>query len=164
MYDRVEIAGVPAYLVGGGKKAVICFHSFRGSKKAILKIASKIADQGFLVLAPDAVLHGERGQGDVGVMVRKDPLLFARIVKETGDEVSAFIDYLIGRLGSISVGIIGFSMGGFITYRAVAVEKRISVAVAVVAGSISEMLKTSQRARNKGGLTLKDLELSLIHI
>ncbi|MBU1537292.1 prolyl oligopeptidase family serine peptidase [Myxococcota bacterium] len=121
------------------KGTVLVYHGLGASKDIQSSDLVNLAQYGFLVVGIDNVGHGERRYPDFDQRFseenpkRLENLLQA--VLETATETPLVVDelaqqglFLPGRLG-----IMGISMGGFITYRAVITEKRFSAAVPMLA-------------------------------
>ncbi len=153
-----EVIGrTPVYLFGDGEKAIICLHGFGGSKDAVLPFKDSLGFPDTIMVFPDAWGHGERAERDPLELVRENPVNFARMVKETGDDVRDIVSYLLTEKGVEKIGVIGFSMGGMIVFRAIAVEKRLSVAVAAGAGSVLEVFRKSPEIRKIFGIGCVDV-------
>jgi len=148
-----EVIGrTPVYLLGNGEKALIYLHGFGGSKDAVLPFKDSLRFPDTVMVFPDAWGHGERAKRNPLELVQENPVNFARMVKETGDDVKDIASYLLSEKGVEKIGIIGFSMGGMIVFRAIAVEKRLSVAVAAGSGSILEVFRRSSEIRRIFGI------------
>jgi len=106
------------------KKAVVLVHGFAANKYSLLPYARILYDHGYLVAAYDARGHGESGGTlDVGAMV---------------DDVGVVVDELYDTFGVKSVGLVGLSMGGWITSMAAAECKGVKAAV-VLSGAINPL-------------------------
>ncbi len=118
--DKVNIEGIPA-LVFKPKNTtderlplVILYHGWSSNKENQVMLASTIALYGYMVLAADAVNHGERGTLDYSdgknVVEKFWPTIFNNTV-----ESSKLIDYGINVLKADKerIAVMGHSMGGF---------------------------------------------------
>jgi dienelactone hydrolase len=58
-----------------------------------------------------------------------------RLIKETADDIPSLIDNFISekQVDAARIGMIGMSMGGFTTFRALVIEERITVAAPIIA-------------------------------
>jgi len=143
---RGWFADVPALLVSQGdpdaapeRGCVLVLHGLGASKDVHLKELDSLAGRGFLAVGVDSVGHGERRHPDFeGRFSHDNPEFyknFLQAVLETAREVPPLLDALTraGFVKADRVGILGISMGGFITYKAVTLEPRLGAAVAVVA-------------------------------
>jgi uncharacterized protein len=123
---------------------VLVYHGFGQSKDACAPVLQRLASAGFLAIGIDAIGHGERRYADFAT--RFPPLApdlvgntdieaaFLEVVRASAHEIPGLIDTLIARgwVCSNRIGIAGHSFGGFVTYAAVVLDKRIQAAAAVV--------------------------------
>ena len=121
------------------KGCVLCFHGLTSSKDDWLHELAKIARRGFLVVGVDNVGHGERRYADFDTRFNDaKPEFYSNFldaVERTARDLPPLLDALTeaGLLVENRVGILGVSMGGYIAYRAVALEPRIRAVVTIVA-------------------------------
>jgi len=114
---------------------VMCIHGWTGNKESMLRHCVRVADAGFLAVAVDARMHGERI--DVA-FCNKTSENFARtfysVVSETAADLSQAVDYLVERpdVDPNRVGLMGVSMGGFVSLIATQLEKRVKVVASVL--------------------------------
>jgi pimeloyl-ACP methyl ester carboxylesterase len=106
---------------------VLLYHGFTGDKHGHQDDLNAIAALGFRAVAIDAVGHGERAYSDFEERFdmyapRRRETEFLRVVERTAQELPAVLD----ALGPGPFGMVGFSMGGYIGYRAATFEKRIA--------------------------------------
>ncbi|WP_426348019.1 alpha/beta hydrolase family protein [Alloiococcus sp. CFN-8] len=118
--DKVYIEGIPALVfkprntLQEGLPLVILYHGWSSNKENQVMLASTIALYGYVVLAADAVNHGERGSLDYSneknVVEKFWPTIFNNI-----NESSKLIDYGINVLKADKerLAVMGHSMGGF---------------------------------------------------
>ncbi|MEM1506888.1 MAG: alpha/beta fold hydrolase [Candidatus Bathyarchaeia archaeon] len=114
---------------------IICLHGFTGSKEGLLTPYLKFADAGFCSAAIDARMHGERFDPDFWFKFTENfPKTFLTTVVETAKDISRVIDFLGSRsfVDLERIGLMGISMGGFITSVAVTMEKRIRAAASII--------------------------------
>lgn len=135
------------YGKGSSMPVVFCQHGLLGDKRHMLSTCLRLADSGFLAVAMDARDHGERMKPRFWQRLQGNmPSFFFPILLGTAKDVGAVIDYLEGRIEADigRVGMMGVSMGGFITVIAVSLEKRIKVAASVLAGANYRILMRQQ--------------------
>jgi dienelactone hydrolase len=117
--------------------AVICLHGWTGSKEDMLQHCLRMADAGFIAVAIDARMHGERiDPAFWGKFADNFPLTFVSVVVETAQDIVQVVDFLEKRsdVNSSRLGLMGISMGGFTSLVAATLEKRLK-AVASVLGA-----------------------------
>ena len=123
------MSGNLARLKGGGKRpAVIVIHENRGLNPHIRDVARRLAVEGFLALAPDALspLGGtpadeDKARGMIGTLDRGETL--ARL--------AAAVPFLAGHPESTGkVGAVGFCWGGGVVNRLAAAGTSLAAAVA----------------------------------
>ncbi|MFL5344767.1 MAG: alpha/beta hydrolase family protein [Hyalangium sp.] len=144
--SRLSLAGAPALTVHQGSReealergTVLFFHGLNGSKEVHERELNLFAEHGLFAVGVDAVGHGERRYPDFSIRFADDnPRVdeeFAGVVQATAREVPALLDALVQEHGATPrrMGIGGASMGGFITYAALAEERRLRVAVPLIA-------------------------------
>ena len=124
-----RVSGTLARLKGGGKRpAVIVIHENRGLNPHIRDVARRLAVEGFLALAPDALspLGGTPADEDkardmIGTLDRNETL--ARF--------AAAVPFLAGHAESTGkVGAVGFCWGGGVVNRLAAAATSLAAAVA----------------------------------
>ncbi|QRK10549.1 hypothetical protein JQX13_10915 [Archangium violaceum] len=143
--SRKSLAGAPALAVHRGSRedalrrgAVLFFHGLGGSKEVNERELGVFADRGLFAVGIDVVGHGERCYLDFGARFTHDnPRVkeeFLQVVQATANEVPAVLDALVA-LGAHPerLGISGASLGGFISYRALLVDRRLRVAAPLIA-------------------------------
>lgn len=118
---------------------VLWFHGFTVDKETHRTELATLAEAGFLAVGIDAAGHGERRLADFeerfsGPKEETDREIFA-LVAETAAEVPEILDLLCGAglTDEARIGVAGISMGGMITYGAMALDPRIRAAVALLA-------------------------------
>ena len=97
----------------------------------------KLANEGFVAAAMDAVKHGERRDPDLLASLGEDPSQMFQILIGTAEDVRTTIDYLGEVLGvdQKMVGMMGVSMGAITTLLAATMEDRLNAAVSVIGGA-----------------------------
>ncbi len=115
--------------------AVMCIHGWSGNKESMLRHCVRVADAGFLAVAVDARMHGERI--DVA-FYSKTSENFARtfysVVTETAADLTQVVDFLKERpdVDPNRLGLMGVSMGGFVSLIATQLEKRVKAVASVI--------------------------------
>ncbi len=124
------------------KPLVICQHGFSGNKESMLPTCLRLANEGFVSAAIDAVEHGERRDPDLLANLGQDPSKMFQILMETAEDIRAVIDYLEELLGTDwnMVGMMGVSMGAITTLLAVTIEERLKAVVSVIGGADFQIL------------------------
>jgi dienelactone hydrolase len=119
------------------KPLVICQHGFNGNKEGMLGTILRLANEGFVAAAMDAVNHGERRDPDILAKLGKDPSLMFQMLIGTAEDVRTMIDYLGEVLGADQdrAGMMGVSMGAITTLLAATMEDRLKAAVSVIGGA-----------------------------
>lgn len=155
--DRKRLKGIPTVMLYDGqlkhavaKGCILCYHGLTSSKDAWLHDLEIVAEHGFLTVGVDSVGHGERRYPDFETRMSQDNPhfwhAFTKAVCETADEVPVLLDGLIQNSLATDgrIGMLGVSMGGFITYSAILVEPRITAAVTIVSSPEWWELKSPQ--------------------
>jgi dienelactone hydrolase len=123
------------------KPLVILSHGFNGSKESFKDkgYLQNLAEKGYYVVALDNRLHGERpGPGlsptIIGLSGNINLLNLRKTIKETADDIPVLIDELLKEpeVDKGRIAMIGVSMGGFITFKTIAIEPRITVGIPII--------------------------------
>ena len=130
-----DIPVILEYGKSGGKKPVLFLcHGFGGCKEDFLVRAEELSEEGWMVVMPDNRHFGQRpGGGGMDYYLDKgkgyNVLRIRRGIKETADDISVIIDYLETHESADAgrIGMIGISMGGFLSFRALISDRRIGV-------------------------------------
>lgn len=112
---------------GGSGPGVIVIQEWWGLTDHIASVANRLAEAGFVALAPD--LYGGRTTHDADVA---GTLMMSLPVDEAARDLGGAVDYLLGldAVTSSTVGAIGFCMGGGFVLRLAAQQgDRVSAAV-----------------------------------
>lgn len=141
--ENLIIDGIPTLTCfnndGAPKPLVILSHPFQASKVFWQDRLERLANMGYYGVALDNRGHGERGGADFAEQVivegKFNVYEVRRLMKETADDIPKLIDYFVKNeeVDESRIGMTGLSMGGYITFRALVIEKRIKVAVAILA-------------------------------
>jgi len=145
MFTERDIEGVPALLActtsfeaAARRGTILFYHGLAASKETGTKELASLAEEGFLAVALDNVGHGARRWPDFDArFASSSPDLertFVEAVGATAAEVPHVVDRLLAEGLALpgGLGIAGISMGGFIAYRALLEEPRISVATPIL--------------------------------
>jgi uncharacterized protein len=110
---------------------IIFNHGFTSAKEHNLHYAYLLAEKGFRVILPEAIYHGERGQG-----LNESNLYghFWEIVIKTIHELNDYKEYYVneGLAEQEQIGLAGTSMGGMVTLGALTKYKWIKAAVSLM--------------------------------
>jgi dienelactone hydrolase len=121
------------------KPLVILSHGFRGSKNDLKDKLEMLAGLGYYAITIDNRGHGDRLEHDFMSQAFQDGKLnvyqVRRLIKETADDIPAIIDHFIAdsQIDEQRIGMLGVSMGGFVTFRALVIDERIKVAGSIIA-------------------------------
>lgn len=131
-HDRFE--GIPLWLLAPSapRAAVLLHHGLHSHKEAMAKEAWSLARAGYLVVAIDAVAHGER-------QAPRDwnnfEIRFASL-RETALESARLVEHLRERFPSLErVGGLGVSLGAFTLFSAIAEFPGLFDAASLLLGS-----------------------------
>lgn len=119
------------------RAAVLLFHGFGVDKSVHRPELEKIAAAGFLAIGIDAAGHGERRLPDLDARIAAPRAEAKETMLDLANETAAEVPALIDELG-MPVAIAGISMGAFVVYRAVPLDPRIRVAVAILGEPASD--------------------------
>jgi pimeloyl-ACP methyl ester carboxylesterase len=118
--------------------AILFFHGLSVSKEIQVKELTSLAEHGFLAIGLDNVGHGARRYADFDRRFSdNNPDLganFLQAVLQTAQEVPLIIDALAAEklTRPNKIGVAGISMGGYITYTAITLEPRLTVAASIL--------------------------------
>ena len=156
VFDSREGVSVPAYLLipkglekNGKAKALLCLHGHGRGKDDVVGIVSdeverqqhirplnydyarQFAERGYVVLAPDAMCFGERGDISCGLAFTSGLLLGEVLVGLRVWDAMRAMDYLESRpeVDAERIGCVGLSWGGTHTIYTSALDDRIKTAV-----------------------------------
>lgn len=142
--EKETVAQVPVlHVVKEGKKEerlplILFIHGFTSAKEHNLHFGYLLAEAGYRVILPDALHHGER---DLSLSDRELQLAFWNIVTRTITEIKKIKEELELRnlIQPDRVGLAGTSMGGIVTFGALAVYPWIKAAVSLMGCPAYEM-------------------------
>jgi carboxymethylenebutenolidase len=129
--ENGEVQGYLAAPIAVGAPGVVVIPEFWGLVPHVTGICDRLADQGFLALAPD-LYHGK---------VTSDPeeagaWMMAMRPADAAKDLSAAVDAAAARSGGEGVGVVGFCMGGGLAYIAASVRPDRVAAVVPFYGAI----------------------------
>ena len=132
-FETVEVDGsvMPVYLAGGdgGAGVLVCMHA-PGVDEFIQDICHRLADSGFVAAAPD--LYHRQAEGDLNPLERMGLLRDEEILRD----YAVAADWLAGRSDPGRQCVIGFCMGGRLSYLWAAQRDRLQAAVVFYGGNI----------------------------
>jgi dienelactone hydrolase len=123
------------------KPLVLISHGFTGRKEDYLNkgYLQRLAEMGYYAVAIDNRLHGGRPGPDFKAVVmnqfgKVDLIALRNAMKETAEDVTLLIDEmsLMEEIDEEKIAMIGVSMGGFVTHRAVVNDPRIKVGIPII--------------------------------
>jgi len=141
--EKGSVNGIPFLFCfikdGKPKPLVILSHAFGGSKDVWTDNLRELASLGYYAVALDNRGHGERKgvtfESVAFVEGKVDVCAVRMLIKETADDIPTLVDLFVAldEVDGDRIGMVGVSMGGFITFRALVLEHRIRVAAPVIA-------------------------------
>jgi pimeloyl-ACP methyl ester carboxylesterase len=123
------------------KPLVLISHGFTRSKEDFVDkgYLQELAMKGYYAVAIDNRLHGDRLGPDFKSVVinqfgKVDLIALRKAMKETAEDVTLLIDELslLEEVDKDNIAMIGVSMGGFVTHRAVVIDSRIKVGIPII--------------------------------
>jgi dienelactone hydrolase len=143
--ERIPMLVVRPQKSRGRRPVVIVVHGTGGTKEGQLEFLSKLAGKGIIGVAIDARYHGERVPQADRETAYQEAIVAAwqadaatqehPVYYDTVWDVWRVVDYLQKRpeVDKNRIGLIGFSMGGIVSWLAGATDERIKVTVPVIA-------------------------------
>lgn len=132
-FETVEVDGsvMPVYLAGGdgGAGVLVCMHA-PGVDEFIQDICHRLADSGFVAAAPD--LYHRQEEGDLNPLERMGLLRDEEILRD----YAVAADWLAGHSDPRRQCVIGFCMGGRLSYLWAAHGEGVRAAVVFYGGNI----------------------------
>jgi dienelactone hydrolase len=142
--ERIPMLVVRPQKARGRRPAVIVLHGTGGKKEDELSWLSKLAGKGIIAIAFDARYHGERAGNAEGAAAYHEAIVKAwqaegeppehPLYYDTVWDAWRVVDYLQKRpdVDKNRIGMIGFSMGGIVTWLAGATDERIKVTIPAI--------------------------------
>lgn len=126
--------------IAAKRGTILFYHGLTVCKETNQKELESLASRGFLAIGIDNAGHGERAFDHSKIEEDAKFGVFLEMVEKTINEIPELINELIDmRLAYPSrIGVCGISMGGFITYGAVAIDKRIAAAAPILGSPLWE--------------------------
>jgi dienelactone hydrolase len=124
------------------KPLVIMSHGFTNKKEDLIPYLEELAKLGYYTVGIDNRLHGERNDGGFGMVLSEGGRLncfkLFNAIKENAEDIRILIDYFTGdsQIDINRIGMLGISMGGFTTFKALTIDKRIKVAAPFISSPI----------------------------
>lgn len=141
---------------------VIFYHGWKTNKELLLTQARRLADQGFRVILPDGMHHGERKSEEISPI---PSVTFFSTIQYNIVEFQLLVDYFNERklIKDDLIGVGGYSMGGMTTAALLTSRPEIKVAASIMGTPTPTLYAENIRKHAKGfGMTVPH-ELSLIH-
>lgn len=149
------VEGIPVLICtnesNNPKPLIILSHGFLCKKEDWKEYMVELAEVGYYTVALDNRLHGERKGFDAVTSEEGiDFYKICRTIKDNADDITVLIDYFTAKpeIDKDRIGMVGVSMGGFTTYRAVVIDKRIKVAVPIISSPTWEDIPGDYYADN----------------
>jgi carboxymethylenebutenolidase len=133
LFYRTNGTTTPAYLATPAQRgpAVIVIQEWWGLVPQIERVADRLADAGFVALAPD-LYHGEKATSPD----KAGKLMMSLRIDEASRDLAAAIDYVAALPGVTSrkVGTVGFCMGGALSLYAACQNAEVGACVVFYGG------------------------------
>lgn len=112
---------------------VLLYHGLGAAKEVQRKELEWLCSANLRGVCVDAPHHGERSDGLLNLLASAENPHpeFIRIVREAAFEIPTIVDYCIDRFGG-KVAVCGISLGGFIAFAAVPIDKRLAASVPIL--------------------------------
>lgn len=152
--EMIDVQGMPAYLArpagAGPWPAVLVIQEAFGLNAHVKDVARRVADEGYVTLAPDLFYRGGKGRtAGYDELPKALELMGALKDDEIVADVGSAIAYLERQpnVRAHRIGITGFCMGGRVSYLAAcALPDKITAAVPYYGGGIPVERTTTLRA------------------
>lgn len=120
--------------------AVLLLHGLSSNKERMSSSAGRtLAKRGIASLALDLPLHGERSAGNPRDML-SNPLALVGAWRSAVKEVQEMVTWLASspRVDGLRLGVLGYSLGGFLALMAAADDERLRVVALAAAGDLPD--------------------------
>jgi len=144
--DKMSLGPIPAiacYQRNAAHAPLIIFsHGFTGNKEDGGEEMTLYAGKGFFTVSIDNRGHGERKDEPFFSQVMEngklDVLKVRKLINQTAEDIPVVIDHFENddRVAPGRAGMLGVSMGGFITFKALALDDRIRAAAPIIASPV----------------------------
>lgn len=124
MAETVEFAsngttasGYLALPEGGTGPGLLVIQEWWGLSQSLKDVCDRLAAAGFVALAPD-LYHGELADPEHQEMDKAAELMTALPPDRAGRDMSGAVDFLLGHdaVTGVGVGVVGFCMGGMLSF------------------------------------------------
>jgi pimeloyl-ACP methyl ester carboxylesterase len=135
-FEKTVISGVPVLVSRpvADKPApfVLLSHGFTRSKEDWPEQLEQLGDKGYVTVAMDNRLHGERTGAGFDSLLPEGKLdlpNLRRVIQETAADISMLIDHFSRdeAVDAARIAVVGVSMGGFVSFAALVNDARITV-------------------------------------
>ncbi len=120
--------------------AVLLLHGLSSNKERMSSSAGRaLANRGISSLALDLPLHGERSDGDPRDKL-SNPLALVGAWRSAVKEVEDAVSWLVSQpsVDALRIGVLGYSLGGFLGLMAAADDDRLRVIALAAAGDLPD--------------------------
>jgi dienelactone hydrolase len=144
-----QIPAILAIPEGEPRGGIVALHGYTGAKETMDDIVAGLAERGYMVVAPDLPLHGERALGPAGEFQYPfygDPGGIMKAFENALADVQTCAAYLKQALRERAhLGIVGWSLGGCLTILSMGrMPELFATGVSVVgAARVAHLLLTS---------------------
>ena len=110
-------AGYLARPEGGSGPGLLVIQEWWGVSQSLKDVCDRLAAAGFVALAPD-LYHGELADPEHQEMDKAAELMNSLPADRAGKDMSGAVDYLVGHdaVTGDGVGVVGFCMGGMLSF------------------------------------------------
>jgi dienelactone hydrolase len=120
--------------------AVLLLHGFSSNKERMTQsVGRALLSRGVASLAVDLPFHGERN-GSAGEVPYRNPLALVSAWRSAVAEARAAVEWLAEQpeIDDARIGVIGYSLGGFLALMTASEERRIRVIALAAAGDLPD--------------------------
>jgi len=132
--ERRVLAGIPCLIerpLDEVRGLVLVYHGVTASKEGNLEIFTPLVGEGWAVVLPDAVGHGERREATLSAEALGYRNFLRLCAARTALEAHDLIDALHAEFGQLPTAAVGISMGGFVAHYLALREKRVEQVVVI---------------------------------
>ena len=120
--------------------AALLLHGFGSSKERMTQsVGRALLGRGVASLAVDLPFHGERG-GSRDALPYRNPLALVNAWRSAVREARAAVEWLTAQpeIDDARIGVVGYSLGGFLALMTASEERRVRVIALAAAGDLPE--------------------------
>jgi pimeloyl-ACP methyl ester carboxylesterase len=135
IHEETTLGGAPVLIVraaAAALPAVLLYHGLSVAKETHRPELEKLAAAGFMAVGVDAVGHGRRRYPDFEQRFAGSQRETEHAMRDAVEESVAEIPRILDAIAAPSFAIAGISFGAYITYGAIARERRFRAAVAML--------------------------------